>query len=302
MRSKRLLTIVTGLITVGSFLCIMLMDKGTCEKCYDLVLALFGSAALGCIMSYSEYLVVKKEAMEDFYCEFRKLLTALLQLPVIGITIPMDLFQSILLEDWNNDISKRYHHSNVQKKQLASCKFSKWRCGNQIVQKQSSVETDRQIIRCNVSEAKRDIEKYDDVLSNISIEELDIAFGRLNFFNRKYRKRVYKELYKPLKDLLYKTLGYKTNLHMFSTGSSRNIPVAFQYCLKISDNLYSRTEEDVTNEFKVTVDEKLTKQYNKSLCDFYSRIYHPIKNHMKDEMERKEDNKNVAWSNKFLKG
>ena len=104
MQSKKLLTIVTGMIGIVSFVLVLILPQAS--KTYDLILALFGSAALGCFMSLAEYYVARREAMEDFYNEVIKLWQQLWDLPTVDINIPMNLFKKVLLENWNNESAR----------------------------------------------------------------------------------------------------------------------------------------------------------------------------------------------------
>lgn len=101
MRSKKLLTIVTGMITLISLPILLVIRRGT--VLYDIDLAFFGSAVLSCIMAYSEYLVARREAMEDFFSEFLKMRKELLKFPPIMIDMPLEMFQSILKDERRNE-------------------------------------------------------------------------------------------------------------------------------------------------------------------------------------------------------
>lgn len=78
MRSNKLLTIWAGLIAAVSLVAMITVQQGT--KVYDISLGIFCSALLSCFMSYAQYLVSKREVMENFYIEFLKLI-GLLYIP-----------------------------------------------------------------------------------------------------------------------------------------------------------------------------------------------------------------------------
>ena len=61
MAAKKWLTIITLIVTVLSFLGII-FSRNSSKLCYDLLLAMFGSALLGLIMSVTEYFVERRKA------------------------------------------------------------------------------------------------------------------------------------------------------------------------------------------------------------------------------------------------
>ena len=77
MKAKKWLVIITGILSVGSFVCAYLYcEYLTSEFFRNFAFAILGSALLGMIMSLTEYLVVRKEALLEswqlrtmFLCE-----------------------------------------------------------------------------------------------------------------------------------------------------------------------------------------------------------------------------------------
>lgn len=98
-------------------------EKFVANVLYDIDLAIFGCAALSCIMAYSEYLVARREAMDEFFKEFLKLGNDLLKFPPIKVDLPLELFQKILSEEWKNEVS---YVLGTEKETKAVDEFKQW--------------------------------------------------------------------------------------------------------------------------------------------------------------------------------
>ena len=109
MKSKKWLTILTFIATLLSLIiAIILTAKGKRGQsfCYDLCLAVFGSALLGFIMSLTEYFVEKRRAMEEFGLQASIVLAELKKARCILLDAPQDLVRNCLQEEYDNRYCK----------------------------------------------------------------------------------------------------------------------------------------------------------------------------------------------------
>ena len=69
MKAKKWLIIITLIVSIVSFIIAFVIGKKSTCIYYDVSMALFGSAALGFIMSITEYYVERRKAMEEFWIQ-----------------------------------------------------------------------------------------------------------------------------------------------------------------------------------------------------------------------------------------
>lgn len=276
MQSKKLLTIVTGMIGIVSFVLVLILPQAS--KTYDLILALFGSAALGCFMSLAEYYVARREAMEDFYNEVIKLWQQLWDLPTVDINIPMNLFKKVLLENWNNESARLL---GLPEKTEAREKLRDW----YNVSKDGKFDDESldNLINKNIKIARNAIESYD---IHISTENIQRVYGRLCFFSKKFQNWVFTTIYKPLTDRVDEINKKTRNLHDLYMGDNRNEPVAFKEVMEISDSIYTRKENDLKLDFRVLIDDKIYPLLNEPMIKLWENIYFPSKQELENEKKR----------------
>jgi hypothetical protein len=154
-------------------------------------------------------------------------------------------------------------------------------------------ENDDDLFSKQIDLAKKAIQDYDRV---IDTEAFNSAWGRIDFFNRSYQKRVYEKLYKPLIDIINSIERMRIHLHFFNTGESKNLPVAFQSCVDDSNKIYIRTEEDSKEKFVAQCEEKLSSLFDAELFDFWKKTYNPSRQQCKDEEKNYSSKSHIVWS------
>ena len=237
---------------------------------YDIDLAFFGSAVLGCIMSYSEYLIARREAMEDFFKELLKIKNEILKYPPIKISMPLDIFKRILLEEWKNSA---FYIPGSKIDIKARDELKKWTLNGGRSYDSIDNDVDKEIGK-QIALAKQTVKEYDHA---IDTEKFQSAWGRIDFFDKSYQKNVYEKLYKPLIDIVDKIDSKRIHLHYFNTGETTNLPVVFKCCVDDSEQIYRRKEKEETDRFLIQCEEKLTPQLDAPLLEFWIKMYHPSK-------------------------
>lgn len=105
--SKKWLTIITLIITVLSLFLAIIIGKDSNCITYDISMAVFGGAALGFIMSLTEYYVERRKAMEEFWLQASKVLNELKKIKYLDVDAPVNLIVDAIREDSSNTLREK---------------------------------------------------------------------------------------------------------------------------------------------------------------------------------------------------
>ena len=72
-------------------------------------MAIFGGAALGFIMSLTEYYVERRKAMEEFWLQATKVLNELKKIKYLDVDAPINLIVDAIHEDDSNALKEKFH-------------------------------------------------------------------------------------------------------------------------------------------------------------------------------------------------
>lgn len=109
MKAKKWLTIITLVITALSLVLAFIIGKNSNCITYDISMAIFGGAALGFIMSLTEYYVERRKAMEEFWLQATKVLNELKKIKYLDVDAPINLIVDAIHEDDSNALKKKFH-------------------------------------------------------------------------------------------------------------------------------------------------------------------------------------------------
>ena len=109
MKAKKWLTIITLVITALSLVLAFIIGKNSNCITYDIFMAIFGGAALGFIMSLTEYYVERRKAMEEFWLQATKVLNELKKIKYLDVDAPINLIVDAIHEDDSNALKKKFH-------------------------------------------------------------------------------------------------------------------------------------------------------------------------------------------------
>lgn len=116
--SKKWLTIITLIITVLSLFLAIIIGKDSNCITYDISMAVFGGAALGFIMSLTEYYVERRKAMEEFWLQASKVLNELKKIKYLDVDAPVNLIVDAIREDSSNTLREKSYRLGDDKKYL----------------------------------------------------------------------------------------------------------------------------------------------------------------------------------------
>lgn len=203
MSAKKWVTIITFFCTMFAVILLPIFDYYKCNIGYDISLAIFGSALLGFIMSLVEYFTERRKAMEQFWIEAEQVLAQFRKAKYIKFDEPEDLVISCIAENYKN----RWIQNNPTLAKLSEMeeshqqqdKFMKWIDEYEVHSFSEDDDIDAILEkiytnRINSYEnlVKSIIDNYTE-LSQISLFDLDNAYGNLNFIfaNKSIRFKAY---------------------------------------------------------------------------------------------------------------
>lgn len=194
MRVKKWLTYITGIITLVSFIAIIIIEAEQAQKkAYDIFLAIFGSGLLGMIMSLIEYFTERRKAMEEFWTESKKVLDKLKDMqPVVMEDEPKELMMNCIEEKFNNDACDKFRYNiakmlDMKKSTEYLVEYESWLEEHQNMP--FTENDDRETIIREVANSRIEgtIKHLDEkineyiTISKIDLQSLDNAYGNLDF-------------------------------------------------------------------------------------------------------------------------
>lgn len=209
MKAKKRLVIATIIASGISILLAILFQFffpgiGRCGEVSVFIVnfsfAVFGSAILGFIMSLVEYFVSKKHALENYYLESLKVYNIFAKIEFLLITEPKEL----LMEYFSNEmldgfLSKR---NSIEDDKLYDYMKTIWQNTVDIPDPEFSgfaIESFNGYIESFIERLTICMDSYIDIATK-KISSLDTAYAEFDFlfFNKRFRKRIYKEIHVPV--------------------------------------------------------------------------------------------------------
>lgn len=206
MSGKKWLTIITFVCTVIALIVAFLVGKDSGCIAYDIVMAVFGSALLGFIMSLTEYFVEKRRAMECFWQEARDALIKLRKVKYIDITAPVELVHACFQEEWSNGFRKII---DPTAKDDAKTALISWFEENIPMSWTEDDDIDAELDRFYDVQMEgyretymRCIDSYIDA-SKTDLGPLGNAYGNLDFLfcNKSIRSKAFSDIYEKIRNL-----------------------------------------------------------------------------------------------------
>ena len=201
MKAKKWLVIVTFLATIislaGAF-CFNFVCKYM-EFWVNLSFAIFGSAALGFLMSLVEYFAAKRDALERYYRAADKLYKIYAKAQYFVVHEPLEL-----VEAYFSETRSIFNTSFPAKKALFEYMNAKWKMTVDIPEPEYSqfaqLEFDR-IVATYREQLEKTMEAYVSIAEQ-SQWELDSTYGELDFLisNRLLRGEIFNRIHSPIQE------------------------------------------------------------------------------------------------------
>ncbi|MCL2579338.1 MAG: hypothetical protein FWE32_04835 [Oscillospiraceae bacterium] len=300
MRAKKWLVIITFIVAIlslsGVFLCFFTF-KYFYEIWYDILLAVFGSATLGFIMSLIEYFAERRRSMEAFYVE------ALDAARVFGKAIclfpdePIELIKNCIHEEDNNErFRKASKNLPIEKLGLLGMEikdeerkaFTSFLCTkmgvsledielNQLneLYNEKFIQYREKIHKC--------LDGYLTILDS-SLRIFDDAIGSLDFIfaNRTIRKAAYKNIYIRLREARYDLLD-KARFFRMAKDEEGHLPICLTLIQELNCALF-KIEEITKGDYHTIV---VYQKFYDELCNDIERFRAKIYGHTPDIRESK---------------
>lgn len=308
MRTKKLLTIATGIVVIISIIIIIVYRKCNNNIYYDMSLAIFGSALLGMIVSVIEYFSERRNSMEMFWQEARKTLFILKKAKPITTREPKNIIIECLGEKASNELFKENEPQakilGLKQSDEALNKYIEWLKKNNPLPadfpEQEKYKMFKEMAISNIDKYIKQFKGLIDVyieLSKIDLEKLNSSYAGLDFLfgNCTIRKMAYEEIYHKIHHFVSEIRKETIHFELWKQGKGN-----FVICC---DKLYSLDEKIFKHEI---INDEIaykciyqTAFYNieKRLEEFRCKIYFKAEKQEIDNMpvygEATEEDKNV---------
>lgn len=226
MKAKKWLVIITGILSVGSFVCAYLYCEClTSEFFRNFAFAILGSALLGMIMSLTEYLVVRKEALISYYSIACGIIRKLATAHYVFMREPLTMLQDYFSEETDNLYREATEHK--AKNALLAHMNETWKQTKDIPEPEYTKWSNNEF-NARITRYKKDIEKamqsYIEI-AEVDLEPLESAYGELDFFfaNWKLRKWIYNSIHCPIRDYRNNAARKAYHFRMYLSGESDNL-------------------------------------------------------------------------------
>lgn len=241
MRGKKWLTVITCITAVAALIIALLIGNEHGCVGYDIAMAVFGSGLLGFFMSLVEYIVERRNAMENFWVVARNSLAELRKIDYINTDAPANLIQACFQEERTNNFSKIFDSSVAEESKNA---LISWYEENtpMTYNERDNINAELEEIYSHQMESYRDsyMKCIDSCIeiAHIDLSLLDNAYGNLDFIfgNHNIRKDAYDNIYSMI--LKYRNIALEELFHfsLYKAGKG-NFPLcakkAYEICQKV---------------------------------------------------------------------
>ena len=282
MKAKKRLTIVTMFTVIVSLIVAVIIGKdGNCVT-YDISMALFGSSALGFIMSLTEYYVERRRAMEEFWLQAFKILNELKKIKYLNVDAPIELIADAIKEEESNALDEKFHilrdgekRSVIAKKNLIS-----WLEDNYPFPSNINIDVDKELellYESKMGEYKKSFVQCMDSYREASIVELgnlDNAYGNLDFIiaNKCIRQKAYELILNKLRNIIYQFKSEVYNLNLLKDGND-SFHIYISKVSKLNQEYFLSKEENVNGFTHALIFQNVFDDINSSLEKFRCKIY-----------------------------
>lgn len=276
VKGKKYGIIVSAIIMIIALISTLLVnwcDKEKYELLSNIIIGVLGSSVVTLIVSFSDYIVAKRETLENYFSQVYKIIIAFGKIEYVHIS------DSVL------ESAKYKTESDLRKCLAANTptmdgimefydKNNYW--DNYPVELSS--EDKQQIISMQVEEDCDIIEKAMNnylQIENLSYEAVENAFGRISFLFDKSKKHpyeekyfkvwIYRNLHEKLRDMINKIRLQNRSFKEYQKGESKNIFVVAEGIDKLNKEFFEIISEE-HEEYDIK------KVYAKSFNEMYSNL------------------------------
>lgn len=249
MRSNKVLFIIIGILSV--ILLVFLSRFQQCIFIYDISLACFGSALIGCLIALITYGCEKRSAMEHFWQSALIAIRSIEKIEYLSCDAPIELVKNALFEEWMNESYRRsgLDRIMIEQNHNKDALFS-WLREFRIDQAQKDACSTETIEKCISELYKKTLSDARKLLNEVlisyirvvemPIEDLDNAYGGLDFLfgNLRIRNRLaYNNIYLPIKKFRKKCAEETYHFKLYLNGEG-NVGVCIDKVINLERQVF----------------------------------------------------------------
>lgn len=291
---------VIALLSLVSFTIIGLVMKESNLKniLFTVFSGIFTSSFVTIFIYATEYRVVKKEAMEDYWNCCHKVNQMIMQIPFLVFDEPDELVKEYIAEISHNEgvqdllqqLPKDYDTTEWSDT-LKICTEAEDKMIEYIRQRHNYLSVGQEDQDTSVrASLKEKMHKYEEKINSvleiymkiadISYESVENAYGKMYFFrSQQFRIKTYNQIHEPLRELLKKIKvraygNFKPHLEK----EYYNIPVMIEFISELQKDIFEIEYVCVDEEKGYHLVKSVKNQYyfkmDKLIEDFRTQIYH----------------------------
>lgn len=282
MKAKKWLTIITLIITALSLVLAFIIGKNSNCITYDISMAIFGGAALGFIMSLTEYYVERRKAMKEFWLQATKVLNELKKIKYLDVDAPINLIVDAIHEDDSNALKEKFHLLSNDEKISVNAKENliSWYKENIPIPFDENTDDNKKLTHLydsNMAGYKEVFLKCMDSYREASMVELgnlDNAYGNLDFIiaNKCIRQKAYEQIYDKLRKIVYQFRNEVYHFNLLKDGNG-NFPVCILKVSELNQKYFLSKEENLQGYTNVSIFQNVFDDIDASLEKFRCKIY-----------------------------
>lgn len=282
MKAKKWLTIITLIITALSLVLAFIIGKNSNCITYDISMAIFGGAALGFIMSLTEYYVERRKAMKEFWLQATKVLNELKKIKYLDVDAPINLIVDAIHEDDSNALKKKFHLLSNDEKISVNAKENliSWYKENIPIPFDENTDDNKELTHLydsNMASYKevflQCMDSYREA-SMVELGNLDNAYGNLDFIiaNKCIRQKAYEQIYDKLRKIVYQFRNEVYHFNLLKDGNG-NFPVCILKVSELNQKYFLSKEENLQGYTNVSIFQNVFDDIDASLEKFRCKIY-----------------------------
>ena len=282
MKAKKWLTIITLVITALSLVLAFIIGKNSNCITYDISMAIFGGAALGFIMSLTEYYVERRKAMEEFWLQATKVLNELKKIKYLDVDAPINLIVDAIHEDDSNALKEKFHLLSDDEKISVNAKENliSWYKENIPIPFDENTDDNKELTQLydlNMAGYKevflQCMDSYREA-SMVELGNLDNAYGNLDFIiaNKCIRQKAYEQIYDKLRKIVYQFRNEVYHFNLLKDGNG-NFPVCILKVSELNQKYFLSKEENLQGYTNVSIFQNVFDDIDASLEKFRCKIY-----------------------------
>lgn len=284
MKGKKygiIVSVITMIVSLILILFVNLCDKDNYELFSNIFIGVFGSSVVTLIISISDYIVSKREALEDYYRQVYKIIVAFGKIKYVRIT---DISLENMKYKTECELKKCLGKQPPQMDDIIDYydKNNYWDNYSENISTEGKSQIIIEQIEKDCANIGKALDSYLE-FENLSYEKVENAFGRISFLfdksekhpdNEKYfRVWIYRNLHDKLRNMINTIRLENYHFKLYKEGDNKNLFVVTQKIDELNKQLFEIVNDTDDNSDVTKVYAKFYNDMNSTLEKFRARIY-----------------------------